>query len=735
MSITRKRGIGLMSFLCVCLSACAIFALDNGDKAVANAATPTIADVGQGFDGEDYSFQGYSFRFDEEGAVNSNSVNSALRFKMKISAEMKSYLDGTSGAKTGTLIYPAYYLNGDESALTVESKAGDNGEIVPINLDTTAAWQEVEGGYESVTYLKEIPAAYYNSKIAVRGYLEIGGTYYYTSAPEARSLSYVVNQEKSAANFTAEEKAKFTELFLKFPITVDGVQQTVYYGDTLEAPEARTNEIFLHYAQGDKIFTAGESKLVGRGELTSVWAKVDNYYSAEEKTATFAVEGLPADITSAKLNGETIDCTTTEGMLTVSNLQGLAMGQNSLLTVTDSENETYYVAFKNVAKINDNVPYSAGDELAYDLGDRAIDYVENQNGEEILTDGGLVLTGIAANNTATVQETPVLITDSAGDVHKLTLRVFTKVLYTDQDAIDYFIGTEANNYTDAWLRSGMNTNCYALGADLTLGTIPLNNRFYNAAGSAVRFSGLFDGAGHTLDWTVDGSQTQEQDQNSGSLFGYYVYGVLQNVAFNVNFKNLVSKKTYPIIAAYFYGNSTPHENVFIKANFDESVENLDNGTIVRLGGMNGNYKLALKNFTYVCTYGKTGSGISRTLLSQRNKIFNSDGTALGDNGNIAVEGTEGNYTFKTEYANFSNVNFIIPDGVEGALGSLDGGKYAAAGNQTLGNSGTTNFGVKYNGTALYNYSNAKTTVTKVGKWQISYGNGIEEISATYLPNG
>lgn len=798
MGIGKKRALSALFVgfgLTVCAGAYCI------NMHTVQAESLTFGDIaGQSFTNEDYQFSGYSLGYEKNGAVNSNSAGSSFRFKMQISERMQNYISETAGVTTGTLIYPAYYLNGAE--LTADFTAGENNDIVPLNLDTTSSWTQAEGAdsYQSVAYLKEIPAKFYGAKIAVRGYLKAGDKYYYTQPTPARSFSWVVNEEYSDEEsvFTAQEKREIKELFCKFPITVDGVTQIKYYGDTVETPEAsgEPHRIFLYYEQDGKAFTPGISKLIGRANLTSVYANIENFYSREEGKATFDAEGIPAGITTAKLNGDTVSCTTQAGKISVQNLD-LEMGGNYLLVAQDNAGNVYRVAFKYVAKINDNVPYAANDELVYDLGGRDIAYIDDLNGVEIITDGGRVLTGISANNSKEVAEKEALITDTAGDVHKITLRVFSKVLYSDEDARAFFVGDRVKAALDEEERyfslpgfKKYRAASIGLANDVNLGNIPESHGAYqlstlaeaqsyvknntsslergyveakddggNVAGyityyvngsgikvpSYITFSGFFDGCGHAVSWTVDGG---DGSHGRGSLFGYYMNGTLQNAELDVTYKNVTQSTTCFIIAESIWSDdiynaeTNPEpikgriDNMFFNVRLGENTD--DDKVKIVLGGANKNYGMHLTDCLMVRTGNTSKYGSSTKLLFDY--VFSNTDSDLEKftNGFTNAAGTT-LYEVKREYVNTENVVCIIPDGdLVGLLGYFGYNRYYAGINQQdtedIDGSDYWYSNGFFHDTYIYNYTQAKTAerALKVGNWVVSYGETIEDVTATFV---
>ena len=157
-----------------------------------------------------------------------------VRFYVRMTQELYAALP--ADATTGTLFLPESLL-GDDNALTVE-------DTTAWNCPTTDKWYEVTENdvsyMESVVYCYNIPAENYGSDIAVVGYVQVDGAYYYSAGSEARSMSWVAKAEYNNENskLDATQKAELKAEYLDCTVTLDGEEYaTVMYGEKITEPK------------------------------------------------------------------------------------------------------------------------------------------------------------------------------------------------------------------------------------------------------------------------------------------------------------------------------------------------------------------------------------------------------------------------------------------------------------------------------------------------------------------
>ncbi len=501
-TLTKKTGLAVLTAGAVLsLGLGAIFA---GELQTTKAsAAENVSAIGA----SDYQFAGYSLKFDEASVNTADSGKSAFRFKMTMSDTVQAKI-GTDITETGTLIYPNHYLGGSE--LTVDSKAGTNNDILPIKVDTTNAWSLQEGStnvYENVVYLNEIPAEYYSTKIAVRGYAKSGDTYYYTTATTAQSFAWVVNEEYNDEDSPiAEDKTAFREAFNKFSVTIDGTATQMYYGEKLTAP---TTPGFVAYTS-----TNGEHTWDLNTEITGpVWLKTKTESVAAYDMVVpyaagdvLAIDGIDnADITAIKdADGNSVAFS--GGVLT-------DIAANTKNNEVDSHIYTVKVSGQDDTVIKLNV-YG---HVIYDTED----FVDFFLGKPTVVDGKI--TGYTAYTFATKPDHPFLPAFDDNDK-------------TDEETPHVFYKT------------------VALATDIDLVTEGL--AFTRSAHAGI-FDGLFDGLGHTIKY-------QTNLKKYSGLFAYKFEGTLTNVALDI-----VATETgagAPLLALYANGKDAKIniDNVAIK---------------------------------------------------------------------------------------------------------------------------------------------------------------------------
>lgn len=177
-----------------------------------------------------------------------------VRFHVQMSKELYDKLP--TGATTGILYYPEAKLD-DNNDQTVDVLTYDHVASGAQNHDSTDEWYDitVDGKpyKESVVYSYNIPEGSFGADIAVRGYVKVDDTYYYSATSEARSISWTARAEYedylagiSKLNDTHIDYLKKT--YLDCTVNIDGNETTVMYGEKLEAPTyAYATTIFKGY--------------------------------------------------------------------------------------------------------------------------------------------------------------------------------------------------------------------------------------------------------------------------------------------------------------------------------------------------------------------------------------------------------------------------------------------------------------------------------------------------------
>ncbi len=740
---TMKRNVLLVVALAtfaLSSSALVINAIPNASaEETAATTTNTVGAINDTLTDADYYFKGYSLEWDNGTKYgDANSGLTAIRFKMYVTEAMYNYVaENAKTVTTGTLIYPAKYVGGQVANLTVNSTYGSGEDLAkPIDLDTTAAWGALEeketiGGvayaYESVTFLNQIPQEYYTAPIAVRGYVKVGETYYYTDATNetARSLTEIAKIEYDALESKlADYEEAYKDALMKFKFQLDENEvEYVYYGDTLEnMPEEKVGSVELYTnAKGTAIW---KETNVFKGNTKLVTESVDakQYYAkpaaGEEDVATFNVEGATDGETTATVNGQTLSAVVADGKVTVNGLGALELtaGKAYLMQVGGAK-----LGFTPVTAINDYVPYAKDDTLWFpQLGENTVSAITTLTGENKNVDGAIdgVTENKLANTTtdvsiAVAQEgDSLLVTASDNSVYKISTKIYARVLYNDTDAADFFFGSTGLAHKGC-------LNAVALATNVNAGD--------GVAYTAGQFTGLFDGCGYSVSWNAN------MTTNKSGLFGYMVRGIVKNVALFPTFGEVSgSNVSYPIICHYGVATTTV-QNVFIKASM-ASPNNMYTLTSVYF------QTTQINTEDVVCVYnGETG--LQRAYLNgpfvecrtgDTSMLTNTDGVFTVNTAYATtvtkVEGQDSQFVYDNKTT--KNVHVITPAKTTPKLGRVEDETntiFMIGENQAY----TTTELVKQVGVNCYAYGDA-TIATQVGSWKINLGSEITDITATFV---
>lgn len=727
MSTIRKKIIliGAVTALSAFALGCSFMRV-SVESAAADTADTAIA--AQGFTEKDYTFKGYSLRFNEN-----DSSKTALRFTMQISPDVYGYLTSATGATTGTLVYPSCYLQ-DRSTknLTVNSAQGN---VIPYDIQTTNAWQyrEEEGVYESVAFVTDLPKALYGEDLAVRGYLKRGEEYLYTAPTKARSLAYVANEEYADGNspFSDVTKSVMRENLLKFDVKINGAATQKYYGEALKAPSARAGYIFAGYriAGRNEMWDVDVTRVYGNAELTEEFVPLYGY-SLNEGEASFSVEGLPAGITEATVNGREISCSTSEGRLRLSAVSGLTAGEKYLVCVRDESGKAYFAAFTAVNAI---LPYAYDDYLAYDFGDGVwVKDVKNEAGAEIKHVGSC-LEGIAANNTAEVRRQTIFITDSANREYVFLLEIYTDVIYNNEEADKFFLGTIAGDeiyWEDAAVEQIL-SGCYALADNVTLSRPLTHTRTQGG------LRGLFDGRGYKVTWYTDIGKGEpagnkmvngKQTGKSAALFGYNFTGTIRNASFDFTVTTPYNSALW-LLSDCATAPNVYLENTFINIRYTASETVARDLCVVIWGTRQLDNAIHLKDVVVVNSMAQHGLRSAKRLLLPADAIWAT--------GNVLRPGGEKylgeNNMLSRSVVDLQNAFFIVDDSLNTKACALsytgDTGTMYAENNKPAECKSNEGW---YQGAFIYNYKDVKTSVpAQVGSWKLTYGTNVKSLSADY----
>ncbi len=718
----KIKIITLLSTVAVGVFALATLSVQPSEKVSASAPLGL-----ENFTTEDLRFEGYSIRFDGNTVFGADdSGETALRFKTSISSALYSYLTSTEGAKTGTLIYPAYYLEDrDTQNLTV---ATQNGEVAPFNVDTTTSWKYIEGEdvYQSVAYLKEIPAKSYGFDVAARGYVQVGDNYYYTEGTPARSLAYVADKEYGYEDsvFTADQKGALRDALLKFPVTVDGVKTEKYYGEKIAPPTERTGYLFAGYRiEGRKeIWSPDETTVYGKATLTSVFVPTRNYYSLQEGALTIEIDGLPAGLTKAEVNGQEVACTSAKGKLYLKELTSLKAGDKYLVKLVDGEGKSYFGGFTAVTA---DLPYSFEDYLDFDFSDggaetHRVASVKDDYGNDIAHIGAC-LEGIPANESSKPQSMLVYITDDHGDEYTFHLSIYTDVIYNNEDADAFFLGSISGTnvfWEDALVDQDL-TGCYALASDVTL-SLPLKHTRTTGG-----LAGLFDGRGHTVSWTTDAQVGDTKA--SPALFGYNFRGVIQNAAFDFTLTGNWNSGLC-VLADYASAKQVTLENVYINLKTSYTVTQRDLA-IFLWGSRRMADVVVFRDVVIVNSLAQHGLNSCKRMLWGYDRLWASNQFADGAEAYLGA-----NNQISSSVVNMQNSYVIMNSGVKLTAASLahasDGGTVYAENNRPEECNEKQGW---YKGIFLYRYADAITQMpSTVGAWSFDFSDTIQSMTASYV---
>ncbi len=658
----------------------------------------------EGFAATDYTFKGYAIKYDATAAMTGNSGENQIQVKTSATKAMYDKIKG-KGASSGTLLVEASKVEGSE--LTVDTTGA-------VNLETRNAWvaNADKTAYESVVFLKEIPAKYYGTDFVARSYVKVDDAYYYTATTEATSLAEIVYEEyNDETSPLASVKDGMRDAFNKYTVTVDGTSSTMYYGDKITAPEAQMGKVFLNYVYADdetKVWNV-EDIVTGSVSLVSTYTNAIQFYSEAAGTATLAVDGLAEGITTATVNGVDVAVTTTLGKVTVSGLTDLEYGKSYSIEVGGK-----VTGFTYVKTINDVVPYAYNDDLHLEFPGATITSITDVMGNSIAYENG-VLTGVEENTVrdeVRYDECLVYATTAGGDVevHKITLNVFGHVIYDNYDFVEFFLGTpvvgdngKITDFDPAGVIYGYTpTEGYSLTVgiandiDLTKEEIVFARK---ATSVTSKFVSIFDGLGHTIKYngSAGGSAIT-------SLFGYQMYGIFRNFALEVTYSSMTA-------GAAVLGQYTAQ--VILE---DETVlnETVIENVVIKV---KNNSTSAARYTPVIHDFVAKGSGV------WNNFVYIYDAATLHAD---TYKSTLLRHWKSTQTHTFTNCYTVVADGATNyqVNSNSDNGKIYVGENMEVG--------VKVTGLKTYTLSEAKTNnVVKVGDWQITYGEKVGDTTIAY----
>ena len=237
----------------------------SADAAVSAVFMPALS-------AENFYFGGASIRLKKS----QDTTGDGIRFAVLMEKTLYERLTAIGGVSFGTVLLPSDRKPEGE-ALTVNTPLAKT-------TDTGGCWQEIEiegkAYMRSIVYLWGIQEQNYCRGIEVRGYICIGGKYFYTEEAPARSIAYVA---QAAYKDTEDQRVKDL-VSVYFPrITFDGGEGTgtmetvilqegftyVLPACTFQAPAGKT---FGGYLIGGKTFAAGDTVTVsGNTTATVIW--------------------------------------------------------------------------------------------------------------------------------------------------------------------------------------------------------------------------------------------------------------------------------------------------------------------------------------------------------------------------------------------------------------------------------------------------------------------------------
>ena len=222
---------------------------------------------------ETFYYEGASIRLSSDG------TGDGIRFGMLMTKALYDQLTANGNAPVfGTLLIPA------------DMKAGEltKDTAYVSNTETNDVLQEVEKDGVTyvrwVVYLWDIPEMSRSRGFSARGYINLGGTYFYTEEKEARSISWVAQQAYASAETSAEIKALCAKYLPSVTFDLNGAEGAVesvtlydavtYALPTLEAlgitaPEGKA---FAGYRVYGKTYNAGDAVIInGNVTVTLIW--------------------------------------------------------------------------------------------------------------------------------------------------------------------------------------------------------------------------------------------------------------------------------------------------------------------------------------------------------------------------------------------------------------------------------------------------------------------------------
>lgn len=220
-----------------------------------------------------FYYEGASIR------LSSDADGDGIRFSMLMTKELYDQLTANGNAPVfGTLLIPEDMINGE---LTKDTAYVSNTTTNNILQEVTLEGVEC---VRWIVYLWDIPEMSRSRGFCARGYINIDGTYFYTTEKEARSVSWVAQQAYASDKTSTEVKELCTKYLPKVTFDLNGAGSTVesvtlydtvtYVLPTLEtlgitAPEGKT---LVGYSVYGTTYNVGDTVIInGNVTVTLVW--------------------------------------------------------------------------------------------------------------------------------------------------------------------------------------------------------------------------------------------------------------------------------------------------------------------------------------------------------------------------------------------------------------------------------------------------------------------------------
>ena len=231
------------------------------------------------YDGEEYKpTSRKGIRFHVEMGAGYTVGNGTVLFDTETKHERGSFTIA-EGYTTKTLVIPTRLLTGELTLSTAKVMA----------IDTTEYWfADVDGNWESVAYVYNVPEQWYTDSFTFRGIvLDANGNVVAQSNTDERSLAWVAKQayydtiEEDGLWGDEEKDAVAEEEILKFipqyQVTYNGVTETVLWGDKLQNVPTGEGNAWYDTENSEEIDVNAPMTWADSREIVLVSAKSENF--------------------------------------------------------------------------------------------------------------------------------------------------------------------------------------------------------------------------------------------------------------------------------------------------------------------------------------------------------------------------------------------------------------------------------------------------------------------------